>query len=87
MSEEFEVIQDAELQAQLAGIQDDNYDFLDKELDFEKDGKEYESLRVPDEQVLRPFFFMRLIQKSIAEGAFLTEFLFVPKAVWTQERF
>ena len=49
MSEEFEVIQDAELQAQLAGIQDDNYDFLDKELDFEKDGKEYESLRVPDE--------------------------------------
>ena len=30
---------------------------------------------------------MRLIQKSIAEGAFLTEFLFIPSAVWAMERF
>ena len=60
---------------------------MDRELCFENDGAEYEALMVPDEQVLRPFFFMRLIQKSITEGAYLTEFLFVPKAVWMQERF
>ena len=41
---------------------------------------------IPDEPALRPFFFMRLIQKSIQEGAFLTEHLFIPKAVWLQEK-
>ena len=42
---------------------------------------------IPDEQPLRPFFFMRLIQKTIAEGAFLTEHLYIPSAVWLQEKF
>lgn len=42
---------------------------------------------IPDEQPLRPFFFMRLIQKTMKSGGFITENLFVPKAVWLQERF
>lgn len=42
-------------------------------------------LKVPEERVLRPFFFMRLIQKSISEGAFLSSSLFVPKLVWHQK--
>jgi hypothetical protein len=39
-------------------------------------------LKVPEERVLRPFFFMRLVQKSINEGAFFSNTLFVPKNVW-----
>ena len=66
---------------------EDNYDFLDRNLSFEEAASEYEQFMIPDEQPLRPFFFMRLIQKSIAEGAFLTEHLYIPRAVWTQEKF
>ena len=82
--EEFEVIQ----QQELIGISlpEDNYDFLDRDLDFDAVAPEYEAMLIPDEQPLRPFFFMRLIQKSIQEGAFLTESLFIPSAVWTQEK-
>mmetsp|Transcript_36924 Transcript_36924/g.48538 ORF Transcript_36924/g.48538 Transcript_36924/m.48538 type:complete len:89 (+) Transcript_36924:507-773(+) len=29
---------------------------------------------------------MQLIQKTIAKGAFLTEHLYIPREVWTQER-
>lgn len=68
-------------------LPEDNYDFLDRNLDFDAAADEYDQMVIPDEQPLRPFFFMKLIQKSIAEGAFLTENLFIPSAVWTQERF
>ena len=38
--------------------------------------------RVPSSKRIRPFFFMRRIEKTIAEGGFLTESLYVPKYVW-----
>jgi len=60
---------------------DDPFSMLDLDLKFGETSAEY-SLKIPDEQVLRPFFFMRLIQKSVAEGAFLSSTLFVPKFVW-----
>ena len=47
---------------------------------------DFELTIIPDEQPLRPFFFMRLIQKTISEGAFMTEHLFIPREVWTQEK-
>ena len=68
-------------------VAEDNYDFFDRNISFEESAPEYEQFLIPDEQPLRPFFFMKLIQKSIAEGAFITEHLYIPKAVWTQEKF
>ena len=84
LEDDFEVINRQEWQGL---IQEDCYDFLEKDLCFDKAVEDYALLSViPDEQPLRPFFFMRLIQKTIAEGAFLTEHLFIPREVWTQER-
>ena len=40
---------------------------------------------VPTNKKLRPFFFMRKIEKTITEGGFLTESLYVPKYVWYQK--
>jgi len=37
---------------------------------------------LPESKRLRPFYFMRRIEKTIAEGGFLTEALYVPKYVW-----
>ena len=57
--DEFEVI----LQQDLMGfvVPEDNYDFLDRDLDFDAVAPEYEEMMIPDEQPLRPFFFMKLI--------------------------
>jgi hypothetical protein len=54
---------------------------LELDLKF-NDGCAESLLKVPEEKVLRPFFFMRLVQKSISEGAFFSNTLFVPKMVW-----
>ena len=64
-------------------IIDDPFDFLDKGVEFDEETPEFD-WRIPDEQALRPFFFMKLIQKTIQEGGFLTEQLYVPRAVWEQ---
>ena len=50
---------------------------------FDEAAPEFD-LKIPDEQALRPFFFMKLIQKTIQEGGFLTDQLYVPRAVWEQ---
>jgi hypothetical protein len=63
-------------------IIDDPFDMLELGLKFGPECPE-SLLVVPKESVLKPFFFMRLIQKSINEGAFITTDLFVPKHVWT----
>ena len=73
--EEFVVIEDFE--------KDDHFDFLDKGVVFDDKTPEFEWM-IPDEQALRPFFFMKLIQKTIVEGGFLTQQLYVPRAVWEQ---
>ena len=78
--DEFEIIQQQDLQRLIV---EDNYDFMDRNLNFDEAPLEYEQMTIPDEQPLRPFFFMRLIQKSISEGAFLTEHLYIPQGVWT----
>ena len=65
------------------GIIDDPFDFLDKGVVFDQETPEFD-WKIPDEQALRPFFFMKLIQKTIQEGGFLTEQLYVPRAVWEQ---
>ena len=62
-------------------IIDDPTDFLDKGVMFDEAAPEFD-LKIPDEQALRPFFFMKLIQKTIQEGGFLTDQLYVPRAVW-----
>ena len=64
-------------------IIDDPFDFLDKGVVFDEETDEFH-WKIPDEQALRPFFFMKLIQKTIVEGGFLTEQLYVPRAVWEQ---
>lgn len=43
------------------------------------------SLVLPSNKRLRPFFFMRKIEKTITEGGFLTESLYLPKYVWYQK--
>lgn len=40
---------------------------------------------VPQHTVLRPFWLMRVLSRSIQEGAFVTPHLYVTKAVWQQE--
>ena len=58
-------------------------DFQDLDLKFDGNPKyEAEEEKIPDSKSLRPFFFMRRIEKTINEGGFLTESLFVPKYVW-----
>lgn len=49
-------------------------------------GEEPSPLKLPGNKRLRPFFVMKLIEKSMIapEGAFVTEDLFVPKYVWYQ---
>lgn len=42
-------------------------------------------LAVPYATVLRPFWLMRSISRSMQSGAYLTPDLYVPKAVWTQD--
>ena len=56
--DDFEVINSQELQN--LATPDDNYDFLDRDLCFDDHLEEYDQT-IPDEQPLRPFFFMRLI--------------------------
>ena len=73
--EEFVIIEEFE--------RDDHFDFLDKGVVFDSKTPEFD-LMIPDEQALRPFFFMKLIQKTIIEGGFLTEQLYIPRAVWEQ---
>ena len=63
---------------------DDPFNMLNLDLKFNDECAEAKMM-IPDEQVLRPFFFMRLIQKSISDGAFLSNTLFVPKFVWHQK--
>lgn len=63
---------------------DDPFNMLNLDLKFSDECAEAKMM-IPDEQVLRPFFFMRLIQKSISDGAFLSSTLFVPKFVWHQK--
>lgn len=59
LEDDFEVINRQEWQGL---IQEDCYDFLEKDLCFDKAVEDYALLSViPDEQPLRPFFFMRLI--------------------------
>ena len=41
-----------------------------------------EEEKIPQIKRLRPFYFMRKIEKTMIEGTFLTEGLFVPKYVW-----
>ena len=62
-------------------IIDDTFDFLDKGVVFDESTPEFD-WAIPEEQALRPFFFMRLIQKTIHEGGFITDVLYVPRAVW-----
>lgn len=44
-----------------------------------------EEEKIPENKRLRSFYFMRRIEKTINEGGFLTESLFVPKYVWYQK--
>ena len=64
-------------------IIDDTFDFLEKGIVFDESYPEFD-WAIPEEQALRPFFFMRLIQKTIQEGGFITDLLYVPRAVWEQ---
>ena len=66
----------------VAETYDYNFDFVDREVCFDETEDDHYSAMIPDEQPLRPFYFMRLIQKTIREGGFITENLYVPKAVW-----
>ena len=58
-------------------------DFQDLDIKYEQHSPEEQ--KVPINKRLRPFFFMRKIEKTITEGGFLTESLFVPKYVWNQK--
>lgn len=51
----------------------------------EEEGQK-KSIVVPDNKRLRPFFFMRQLEKTMTglDGAFFTETLFVPRYVWYQ---
>ena len=40
---------------------------------------------VPPAREMRPFYYMRKIEKSISEGGFITEQLYIPKYVWYQK--
>lgn len=62
-------------------IINDPTDFIDLELSL-TDKCQESTLMIPEEQVLRPYFFMRLIEKTIHEGGFLTEGIYVPRRVW-----
>lgn len=42
--------------------------------------------KVPASKRLRPFFFMRKIEKTISDGAFLSDSLYVPKYIWYQKQ-
>jgi hypothetical protein len=63
-------------------IIEDPFEILDMNLKVDSMGDQNQ---LPEEQVLRPFYFMRKLQRSISEGAFITKGLFVPKQVWYQK--
>lgn len=68
-------------------------DFQELDLRFTKvedpsqEGGDDSRILVPRNKRLRPFFFMRQIEKTITQndGAFLTESVFVPRYVWYQK--
>jgi hypothetical protein len=39
----------------------------------------------PKDKILKPFYYLRLIGNSIRNGENITDKLFVPKNVWTQD--
>jgi hypothetical protein len=57
-------------------------EFLDTGLKFESQFNKEIGTKIPDDIKLRPFYFIRLLQESMANGAFITSEVFINKQVW-----
>ena len=65
---------------------DDQNDFLDLDLKFDEGSNPGLGITLPQEQRLRPFYFVKLISESITNGVFLSSELYVHKQIWEQKQ-
>jgi len=56
--------------------------FIDAGLEFNPQCNHEISTKIPDDVKLRPFYFIKLLQKSMTSGAFISGSVFVNKLVW-----
>ena len=60
--------------------------FMDTGLQFDPQMNGEIGVKIPDDVKLRPFYFIKLLQKSMSTGAFISSEVFVSKQVWEQKQ-
>ena len=60
--------------------------FMDTGLQFDPQMNGEIGVKIPDDVKLRPFYFIKLLQKSMSTSAFISSEVFVSKQVWEQKQ-